>query len=846
MLGTGRGFESPPLQKHQRYSQLLTDNQTSYERNRLYKKLKTDYTDITRLNEAETRFKIIDDILEKYLKWPKIDTAVEFFVEGNRADYILKNKSNKPILIIESKKQGVYFELPTTVNFTKSFQKISIDKLISDDNIREAVNQVKEYCEDLLCQYGAITNGIVWIIFKTTPSNQKPWKKLPAFVIRDLDFFINDYTTAINLLGYTSMIELNSIPNNIGVNKKSYTEIFFPKQQINSYDSPVNSNKYAGPLSSLSRKFLGPIPFSDKEFMDSCYVSNKGHYDELQKNVLGFLNDSLTPYFKNQGFREFTDDKAGGAFGNNIVKTIKQENLDNVMILFGGRGSGKSTFLKRFLFHIRPVEINMFSEIALIDLIDSAQTPDTLTTEIWEKVKKGIDKENLVNASREDILKLFSNEFEVYQKQLLVGLKSDSEEYHKLVRSFLTSHINDTKLFCEKISLRYKTKNKGLIVFLDNMDQLGPDLQDLCYLTAIEIAKKLSCLVIISMREERFYIAKTKGALDAYHTPGYHLSAPVIPEVIIKRLLFIIDKLKYTKDPDLEYGIKTDGDLITITNFLNICIFQLKNKDSHLSRFLRYATHGDVRQALDFFRGFISSGYTNVVEISQHQYWTFQIHQVIKPMMIPDRMFYDEKLSRIPNLYRLRNDNNSSHFTGLRILNLLVQKFTSNSSGFIDAKLFVQEFEEKYHLKDDCEKHLEVFMKKGIIESSNRLESYDEHTDQVKITAYGHYVFDTLAFNFAYLDLVSLDSGVFNEELNNYLAKSGNEESKHKQNHNIMDRMQTRIERVEQFIKYLEQQEAEEFEHFNLDASEIQFAKKIKTSFDEEKSRVISSAKKNQ
>ena len=812
----------------------------------LIKEIKKDYSDITRLNEAETRFKIIDNILEKYLKWPKINTAVEFFVEGNRADYILKNKANKPILIIESKKQGVYFELPTTVNFTKSFQKISIDKLISDDNIRDAINQVKEYCEDLLCQYGAITNGIVWIIFKTTPTNQKPWKKLPAFVIKDFDFFINDYTTAINLLGYTSMVELNSIPNNIGVNKKSYTEIFFPKQQINSFDSPVNSNKYAGPLSSLSRKFLGPIPFSDKEFMDNCYVSNKGHHDELQKNVLGFLNDSLTPYFKNQGFREFTDDKAGGAFGNNIAKTIKQENLDNVMILFGGRGSGKSTFLKRFLFHIRPVEINMYSEIALVDLIDSAQTPETLTAEIWEKVKKGIDKDNLVNAAREDILKLFSSEFKVYERQFLVGLKPESEEYQKLMRSFLTDHICDTKLFCEKISLKYKSKNKGLIIFLDNMDQLSPDLQDLSYLTAIEIAKKLSCLVIISMREERFYIAKTKGALDAYHTPGYHLSAPVIPEVIIKRLLYIIEKLKYTKDPDLEYGIKTDNDLITITNFLNICIYQLKNRDSHLSRFLRYATHGDVRQALDFFRGFISSGYTNVVEISQHQYWTFQVHQVIKPMMIPDRMFYDEKLSRIPNLYRLRNDNNSSHFTGLRILNLLVQKFTSNPSGFIDGKLFVQEFDEKYHLKDDCEKHLDVFMKKGIVESSNRLESYDEQTDQVKITAYGHYVFDTLAFHFAYLDLVSLDCGVFNEELNNYLAKSGNEESKHKQNNNIMDRMQTRIERVEQFIKYLEQQETEEFDHFNLDGSEIQFAKKIRASFNEEKDRVITSAKKNQ
>jgi hypothetical protein len=642
------------------------------------------------------------------------------------------------------------------------------------------------------------------------------------------------------------MTELNSIANNIGVNKKSYTEIFFPKQQINAFDSPVNSNKYAGPLSSLSRKFLGPIPFSDKDFMDNCYVSNKGHYDELQKNVSGFLHDSLTPYFKNQGFREFTDDKAGGAFGNNIIKAIKQENLDNVMILFGGRGSGKSTFLKRFLFHSRPVEINMYSEIALVDLIDSAQTKETLSEEIWSKVKKGIDKENLSTASRDELLKLFSDEFDIYQKQILVGLKEDSEEYQRLLRTFLTENINDTKLFCEKISLRYKIKNKGLIIFLDNMDQLSPELQELCYLTSIEIAKKLSCLVIISMREERFYLAKTKGALDAYHTPGFHLSAPVIPEVIIKRLIYIIEKLKYTVDPDLEYGIKTDADLRIITDFLNICIYQLKNKESHLSRFLRYATHGDVRQALEFFKGFISSGYTNVVEISQHQYWTFQIHQVIKPMMIPDRMFYDEKLSRIPNLYRLRNDNNSSHFTGLRILNLLVQKFTSNPSGFIDAKLFVQEFEEKYHLKDDCERHLDEFMNKGIVESSNRLESFNELTDQIKITAYGHYVFDTLAFNFAYLDLVSLDSGVFSEELNNYLAKSGNDESKYKQNNDIMKRMQTRIERVEQFIKYLEIQEAEEFDHFNLDESEIRFSKKVRDSFNEEKERVIISAKKNQ
>jgi hypothetical protein len=812
----------------------------------LIKKIKSTYPDFMSFNEAETRFKVIDEILEKYLKWPKSENSVELFIEGNRADYVLKTKNKKPILVIETKKTGVYFDLPTNIEVKKNHQKINVDKLLTDENIKNAINQVREYCEDLICHYAAITNGYVWIIFKVNSSNQKPWKKLPAFVIKNFDFFEHDYTVAQNLLGYTSIIELNSLQTNIGVSKKSYAEIYFPKLKITSYDSPVSSNKFAGTLSALSRKYLGPIPLQDGEFMDKCYVSNKGHYDELQKNVRGFLHDSLTPYFKNQGFRDFSDDKSGGAFGNSIVKAIKQANLDNVMILFGGRGSGKTTFLKRFLFHIRPKEINMYAEIALVDLIDSAQTRETLSKEIWERVKLGIDKENLFTSSREELLKIFKDEFEIYKRQILVGLNEKSEEYQKLVREFIKISLSDVKLFCEKISFKFKSKNKGLIIFLDNMDQLNPDLQELCYLTAVEIAKRLSCLVIISMREERYYNAKIKGALDAYHTPGYHLSAPVIPEVIIKRLNYILEILDKTKDVDLEYGINSINELNTIKNFLQICTFQLNKKTSHLSNFLRYATHGDVRQALEFFRGFITSGYTNVVEIADNMYWVFQIHQVIKPMMIPDRFFYDEKLSRIPNVYRLRNDINSSHFTGIRILHLLAQKFSSNPAGFFDAKLFVQEFEEKFILKDDCEKHLEVFMKTGLVESSNRLETYNEHVDQIKITAFGNYVYSSLAFNFAYIDLVSLDCGVFVEELNNFLAVSANEESKMKTNNRIMARMQIRIERAEEFIKYLEMQEQEEFEHFNLDPNEIQFSLRLKESFIEEKNRIILSAKKNQ
>lgn len=794
------------------------------------------------LNEADTRFQIIDTILVDVLKWPKDTIENEKYIEGNRADYILKGKNEKPILIIESKKNEVYFELPSSFNNQDLFQKISVEKLITNENIKNAVLQVKEYAEDLLCNFAAICNGRVWIIFKVS-SKLKPWKKLPAIVIKDIDYFEKNLTSAINLLGYNSILNEDSLNSNIGVTKKTYSEIFYPKNNITAYNTPVNSNNYAGILKTLSLKYLGPIPESDKEFMDSCYVTNKGLHDNLQKDVQGFLHDSLTPYFKNLGFRDFSDDKNGGAFGYKITEIIKREKLNNVMILFGGRGAGKSTFIKRFLYHTQPIEIKMYSQVGLVTLLHSAQTKEQLSDEIWDKLLESIDVNNIRNGSKDEILDLLSSEFEVFKKQILADLNENDNEYHKLVREFILTKLNDIKLICEKISLRWKDKNKALVIFIDNMDQLPPELQDVCFLTASEISDKLSCLVIVSMREERYAEASSRGVLDAYQSPGFHLSSPVITEVIIKRIDYILEKITYTEDIDSAFGIRDTKELNTLIAFLNICRSQLIRKSSPLSYFLRYATHGDVRQALEFFKGFLTSGYTNINEMSPYPDWVFQVHQVVKPMMIPNRFFYDEKSSKIPNLYQLRNDTDSSHFTGLRIMNYLHNKIGDKSSnGFVDIKYIIHFFDVNYDSKEDCIAHLNLYLEKGLVEANNRLEKFSEDVNQIKITALGNYIYEYLAFNFAYIDLISLDCGIFNEVINNSFVKSAGKELQFYYERDFMSRINLRISRVRQFIEYLEECEKQEFCDLNLDTSEINFSKKLKDSIEKQINKILNSA----
>ncbi|MCR1026642.1 type I restriction enzyme HsdR N-terminal domain-containing protein [Cellulophaga baltica] len=803
--------------------------------------IKRNYTDNS-LNESDTRLKIIDTILVDVLKWPKSTITTEKYINGNRADYVLKNELGTPILIIESKRESVFFELPQTANSDKNFEKISVEKLLTDDNIKSAMFQVKEYAEDLVCNYACICNGKSWIIFKIS-SNTKPWKKLPAFVIKNIDFFLNDLTKSTNLLGYHSVIKDSSLTLNIGVTKKTYKEIFYPKNNITTYDTPVNNNHYAGSLKTLSREFLGPIPEKDSAFMKACYVHNKGKNDSLQKDVQGFLHDSITPYFKNLGFRDFTDNKEGGAFGTRISNIVKNENINKVMILFGGRGAGKSTFIKRFLFHEQPIEIAMHSKVALVPLLFSSQTKEELANEIWQNTFESIDTENFRFESKEKLLEIFEEEFEIFKRQILSDYEVESSEYKKLTTEFISDKLKNIKLFSEKIASHWMNKKKKLVVFIDNMDQLPNELQDTCFLTASEISEKLDCLVIVSMREERYFDANSRGVLDAYQNSGFHLSSPVIPEVIIKRIDYILENLKFTVDIESEFGIKNTTDLNTIVSFLEICRKELCRKTSPLSYFLRIATHGDVRKSLEFFKGFLTSGYTNINEMAPHSNWKFQVHQVIKPMMIPERIFYNESNSKIPNIYQLRNDTLSSHFTGLRILHYLHNKNgDKGSKGFIDIKFLIHQFDIKYDSKLDCIKHLSLYLEKGLIESNNRLETFTENVDQIKLTAFGNYIYDYLAFNFAYLDLISLDCGLFNESLNNSMVESANSELQLYYSHNYMARIKKRIDRTREFIEYLEGNENQEFEDLNLGDSEMRFIPKLKEQIEIQIDGILKSA----
>lgn len=794
------------------------------------------------LNEADTRHKIIDLILHQVLAWPRNRTSCEEYIRPGYADYVLKRASGDHVLFVEAKKSGDFFTLPAPYGKDELATFVLIQKLLSDASIKAAMEQVRSYCIDTGCEFACVTNGHEWIFFKTFEKGKK-WETLQAFVVRSLEFFEKEYTRAYNSFSYNAITESSSLAVLLTSAHPKDRNVFYPKERIASYSHPVNPNRLAGYLRPIVNRYFGVIDDADHEFMDRCYVSQRDYAQTLD-GMRGIILDTISPYFESYGVGQLEDTGHGGRLGGRLTKNLKSAKGGEVLILFGGKGSGKSTFIKRLLHHNPPRWLRENAVIAITDLLNTPDDKSAIQATIWQGLVARLDTDAVMSADRDRLIKeLFADRFAIASKQELAGLDRTSEAYNGLLNKLVSDWKSDLRHVASQLARRHQESGKGIIVVLDNTDQYSSTNQDYCFSAAQEISAKLDCATLISMREERFYNSKIHGLLDAYQNAGFHISSPKPSQVFQKRLDFVVDMLRQEMSkgrvkPANQRNVRESS------SYLHIVSKEFSSDRSPLNSFLSACAHGDTRLSLDLFRSFLLSGYTNVEEIMAAGRWSFLIHQVIKPVMIPNRYFYDEKLSEIPNIYQLRHSRHSSHFTGLRILRKLAKKI-DGGVGYVAVAELRAHFAEKFNMLEDFEANIDVFLKRGLVESNNRVDEYSDSVDSVKITNYGLYILRELAYFFAYFELVSIDSGVFDESVSNYIVESARDEYQMFTQKKRVDRVKRRLERVEQFIEYLHAEEERERDQFGLEMpKEDMFTFKALADFSVEKDRVLLSAQR--
>src|SRR5690349_56308 len=67
-----------------------------------------------KISETDTRVKITDRILKEVCLWPEEDLSREDYSHSGYIDYVLSLRG-KPFIVVEAKRQGLPFVLPTDV-----------------------------------------------------------------------------------------------------------------------------------------------------------------------------------------------------------------------------------------------------------------------------------------------------------------------------------------------------------------------------------------------------------------------------------------------------------------------------------------------------------------------------------------------------------------------------------------------------------------------------------------------------------------------------------------------------------------------------------------------------------
>lgn len=795
------------------------------------------------LNEANTRHHVIDRILHEVLDWPKAQVSCEDAVASGFIDYVLTKASGQVALVIEAKREGKYFELPKAKHEQEPHY-ILIRTLLTDPNIKSAITQVRNYCLDVGCAYGAICNGHEWIIFRVFEQGID-WRSLRAFVIPSLKAVAESFSKVYNALSYRCVSYDGSLNSLLSRDAQENRETYRPGQEIPAYARAIQPNKYVQFLRPIADRYFGVIDESQVELFDACYVSDR-EYEHAFRSAQSLLTDALTPYLEEYGIRQTKNDDGGGEFGNRLEKGLLEQRGD-VVVLFGGKGIGKSTFLRKLLFVRQPQILRKNAVTVIIDLLNVPEDTTKVHEEIWKALIKGLDINKLLEGSREDLLTLFSDRFAIARRQDLYGFSETSTDYQRILNGLISEWKRDHKYVAKQLVEYLKKIHKGAIVVIDNTDQYGRKLQEYCFATAHEISSSLKCLTIISMREERFYASSIHGVLDAYQNSGFHLSSPHPNAVFIKRLEFVKKLLASDLVTRHVAGVDAPDEIRkTLRTLLNSFEQGFRNPNSHLASFLSACAHGNIRLALELFRGMLISRYTNIEEITSVRTWTWQIHQVLKPVMIPNRFFYEEAQSHVPNIFQLRTKVRSSHFTALRILRPLVKLGEIQGAAFHPISPLITEFANRYQMEEDFRMTCDMLLKYGLIESSNRLDQFSDDIDGIRITTYGRYIYEDLVKAFTYVELVSTDTAIFDSRVCAELTILSTDEytlweASWTDVKKRIERVETRLKKADEFVRYLEKEEEREVDLFGL-AIEERFTPALRLSLDDEIEEVRRSA----
>lgn len=767
------------------------------------------------INEADTRANLIDKILIHVCGWPEGDLHREVHAERGYLDYTLEIR-RRPHIAVEAKREGKPFVLPIT---TSKHLKLS-GALMTSENVKEAVNQVRGYCDDSGIRYAVATNGYAWIVFRAIREDM-PWRDGNARIFPSLEDVEANFNEFWNLLSYEA-IQAGSLDREFGTTLQASRKMHRVIDRLFNSDLPLQRNRLHVQLHPLIQTIFQDIADQDPiEILESCYV----HTSSLMivaRDLNAIIIDSIPKFLQDQGTEPIKQSATdAGSFGDAIADALTSKS-GQLYLLLGGIGCGKTTFIKRFERETGKSLIESNRALLFhLDFLGAQIDPSTAEKNAWQDLLKQIRsnyaKENY--ETRRNIKKAFMDNVQALS-QTIRAFAMQAGAFDKELSPYLEKWQSDTSEYVPRLlRVIQKDRHARVILFIDNVDQLSPAYQAQVFLLAQRMTRSIDALTILSLREESYYTANLQRTLTAFTSRRFHIASPRFRKLIDNRIRYALDILERSRGP-VEYvlGAGIPIDRAAVAAFLRIIEKSIFERNMNIARFIEAICFGNMRQALDMFTLFMTSGATDVDKMlgiyEREGAYYVAFHEFVKSIMLGDRKYYKDQASSVMNLFDCGNERNASHFTCLRILKALSLRRAESSregQGYVEIAPFLSKSEDLFDNREDFFRSLNRLLNRQLVEVNTRSTESITGASHVRLTSAGWYYLFYLVKSFAYLDLVLQDTPLNDEATANSLTDLMMQvDNLDEGGGSKIERTQIRFNRVRQFLDYLADEESRE------------------------------------
>lgn len=746
-------------------------------------------------NEAETRKKLIDRVIENFLGWSDVDVAYEERVSEDGtttfADYIIRTADVS--ILIEAKRVGVAF---STIPGQK---RVKLSGHIMEGKTGDAIKQARNYCRKKSIPFAVVTNGNQWIIFPAVRTDQISFSSSSAIVFDSLERILGEESDYFkSLLSRDGVIDGNLAIELIGRKTDQFEE-----RRLNKFFKGSGS-RAPNPIYPLIENevisaFSDSIIDSDKDLLEKCYVKNA----DRQKfdNRINMHLQKREPLFSSQPKRPMR--KRDSSSLSDSIASASSNARPLAILILGTVGTGKTTFLQ----YTRRVASASYFEKSKneayphwidIDFRNFSKNESPIEF-IYGAMFEYVKDDDYFSDYNRSIKNAYANDIKALKNGPMFLISRNEESFNEQITKVIMDDYNKVSPYVDKL-VGYGVTQSPVFLVIDNIDQFEDDeTQSEIFSDAIALAGRLNINLIIAMRESTYVDHRNSPTFDAFDFDPLHIEPPEIPSVLSRRFFLTGQMLSGKKGSFIALN-GADFKVDDLSVFIDIVKSSVLGTE--IGERIDVLSNHDVRLALRMTREFLSRGYTDPAKALQTfgatQKYTLPKQEAFRSILLGNQSVYSEEYSVIGNPFDSRLGRSNGELLRMFVLSALVKQSSNNGSGFIDGptirdnlkNIGFSESDTMDVLSDLCE------MRFSHTKSHGRAEIDSSYF----ASRLGGHIIRNLLSDFTFIENVLMDTFISDKEIWNQLKDHSQQILDER---NVVSKIKLRVERCKIFYNYM-------------------------------------------